>query len=63
LQVLEAMQLRIRVLDIYHEIYLEIKLQFLVCKILLFHVRGYQLIKGLEEFILEALVEVLLYNQ
>ena len=57
------MQLRIRVLDIYHEIYLKIKLQFLVCKILLFHVCWHQLIKGLEEFILKALIEVLLYNQ
>ena len=63
MQVLEAMQLRIGVLNIYHEIYLKIKLQFLVCKILLFHVCWYQLIKGLEEFILEALIEVLLYNQ
>ena len=57
------MQLRIRVLDIYHEIYLKIKLQFLVCEILLLHVRGHQLIKGLEEFVLEALIEVLLYDQ
>jgi hypothetical protein len=63
LQVLEAMQLRIRVLDIYHKIYLEIKLQFLVGKILLFHVQGYQLIKGLEEFIFKTLIKVLLYDQ